>query len=140
MQGKGILVRRHLSFVAAVWLIFQVGVLAASPFGLCCSVASQTTVDDDECCKGLAPGQMCPLHKHHHAPTNPAGHHDSAGGAVLRCGCGAVDPALISLSFGLGILTDPVSVHVTLVSNRIALVAARDVFHASAVDPPPPRS
>ena len=132
--------RRRLSFVAAVWLIFQVGVLVASPLGLCCSVASQTAADDDECCKGMAPGQICPLHKHRHAPTNTAGHHDSASGPVLRCGCGAADPALISLSFGLGILTDGVSLHVMLVSNRVALVTMRDVFHASAVDPPPPRS
>jgi len=133
-------VRRHISFVAAAWLVFQVSVLAVSPFAVCCSVASQAAVDDDECCKGMAPGQICPLHKHRHTPPNSAGHQDGAGGAVLRCGCGSMDPALISLTFGLGILSPPISSAVTFVSSSVPQPTVHSVHQPRSLDPPPPRA
>ena len=77
--------RRHLSLVAATLLVFQVSVLAVSPFGVCSSVTAQAAVDDDECCKGMAPGQMCPLNHHRHTskddrrPDDPAAMHFAAG-------------------------------------------------------------
>jgi hypothetical protein len=36
--------RRHLSLVAATLLVFQVSVLAVSPFGVCSSVTAQAAV------------------------------------------------------------------------------------------------
>jgi hypothetical protein len=121
--------RRHLSLVAAALLVFQVSVLAVSPFGVCSSVTAQAAVDDDECCKGMAPGQMCPLH-----------HHRQAAGPSLRCGCGSIDPGLISLTFGLGVLTSPVSVDVILVSIAVPSTTPHVVSAARSLDPPPPRA
>jgi hypothetical protein len=121
--------RRHLSLIAATWLIFQIGVSAVSPFTNCGIAASQAAVDDDDCCKGMAPGQMCPLHHHRHSAA-PA----------LRCGCGSIDPALISLTFGLGVMPPPVSVDVTLVSIPVLPTTTHVVVWARSLDPPPPRS
>jgi hypothetical protein len=133
-------IRRHLFPIGIVWLMFQSGVLAASPFLDCCSsTASQAAVEDDACCKGMAPGQICPLHKHRHAPPTQS-HHDDVAGPVLRCGCGSIDPALISLAFGLGVLPAPVSVDVTLVSSSVPPQAFERSSAARALDPPPPRA
>jgi hypothetical protein len=115
--------------VAATWLVFQISVLAVSPFGVCCSVTAQAAVDDDECCKGMAPGQMCPLHHHRHS-----------AGPSLRCGCGSIDPALISLTFGLGVMPSPVSVDVTLVSTPVPQSTVHALYRAGSLDPPPPRA
>ena len=134
-------VRQYLSAIGFAILAFQAGVLAMSPFVSCCDPASQQTIDDeDECCKGMGPGQICPLHKHRSAPKPDTGGHDSAGGPVLRCGCGQVDPALISLSFGLGVLAAPVSADVTFVSNPVAQATAFELWQAGSLDPPPPRA
>jgi hypothetical protein len=121
--------RRHLSVIAATWLVFQISVLAVSPFAVCCSVTAQAAVDDDECCKGMAPGQMCPLHHHRHS-----------AGPALRCGCGSIDPALISLTFGLGVMPSPVSVDVTLVSTPVPQSTVHALYRAGSLDPPPPRA
>jgi hypothetical protein len=131
--------RRHLSLVAAALLVFQVSVLAVSPFGVCSSVTAQATVDDDECCKGMAPGQMCPLNHHRHAPKDDSRHNDPAAPA-LRCGCGSIDPALISLTFGLGVLPSPVSVDVILVSTPVPQSTVHALYRAGSLDPPPPRA
>jgi hypothetical protein len=133
-------VRRHLSAIGMVWLVFQAGVLAVSPFAECCATMSQTAgVDDDECCKGMAPGQICPLHKHRQAPPKDT-HQDAAqGGCAMRSGCGTIDPALLSLGFGLGVLDPPVSFVVTRVSHPVARFEACAIECARSLDPPPPR-
>ena len=132
--------RRYLSLVGLALLSFQAGVLAVSPFVACCSTTARAAIEEDECCKGMAPGQICPLHKHRHAPKEDGRGHDSSGNPLIRCGCGDIDPALVSLIFGLGILAAPVSTDVTLVSNPVARVAAAELWHAGSLDPPPPRS
>ena len=132
-------IRRHISAIGIIWLVFQAGVLAVSPFVNCCPAPSQSTVEDDDCCAGMAPGQICPLHKHRKAPpTNP--HHDEADRCAIRGGCGPSNAALIPLVFGLGIVPEPLSLHVILVSNRVPSLAAHTVHRARSLDPPPPRS
>ena len=131
--------RRHLSLVAATLLVFQVSVLAVSPFGVCGSVTAQAAVDDDECCKGMAPGQMCPLNHHRHT-SNDDRRPDDPAAPALRCGCGSIDPALISLTFGLGVMPSPVSVDVTLVSTPVPQSTVHPLYRAGSLDPPPPRA
>jgi hypothetical protein len=132
-------IRRHLTAVGMTWLLFQAAVLAVSPFAACCATASQAAVDDDECCKGLAPGQMCPLHKHRPAAPRDT-HRDEAGGCAMRSGCAPVDPALISLGFGLGILAAPVSLDVIQLSIPVPAGDVTAVHRARTLDPPPPRA
>jgi len=139
-------IRRHLTAIGVIWLVFQAGVLAVSPFVSCCA-AQANAVEDDDCCKGLAPGQMCPLHKHRHAPSNDTphhgaqSHHDGAqSDCAIRGDCGKIDPALLSLGFGLGVLDVPVSLTLTLVSTPVPQFAACASDCARSLDPPPPRS
>jgi len=134
-------VRRHLVAIGVTWLVFQAAVLAVSPFISCCAAASQTVAaDDDQCCDGMAPGQICPLHKHRHAPKPaPASHDGARNECAISGGCGTMDPALLSLNFGLGVLDAPASFVVTPVSNAVPEFAACAVDCARALDPPPPR-
>jgi len=141
-------IRRHLTAIGVTWLVFQAGVLAVSPFVSCCAAGAQTAaLDDDECCQGLAPGQICPLHKHRqHAPPKDTPHHGAQShhdGAQRDCAirgdCGTMDPALLSLGFGLGVVDPPVSPAVAAVSSPVLSFSACVVDCARSLDPPPPR-
>jgi hypothetical protein len=134
------LIRRHLTAVGIAWLLFQAVALAFPSLASCCVTASQAAVDDDVCCKGMAPGQMCPLHKHRQAPKDSAHHDDAPAGYAMRSGCAPVDPSLISLAFGLGILPPPVSLDVIPVSISVPSGRVAAVHQARALDPPPPRA
>jgi hypothetical protein len=138
-------IRRHLTAIGVAWLVFQAGVLAVSPFVSCCA-AQANAVEDDKCCEGLAPGQMCPLHKHRHAPPKDSphdgaqSHHDGAqSDCAIRGDCARIDPALLSLGFGLGVLEPPVALTVTTISSPVPQFAACVVDCARSLDPPPPR-
>ena len=115
--------RRRGTWIAAIWLIFQMTVLAVSPFALTCRMSAGVTADadEDECCKGLAPGQMCPLHKHRaharhhsqssHASTASAPGHDSRDAACrLRSTCDPIDLAIDSALSGSGLLPQVASI------------------------------
>jgi hypothetical protein len=132
-------VRRTLRPVFVLLLVFHAGVLAASPFLTCCSTASESMVEDEDCCKGMGPGQICPLHKHRRAAPHDQSGNTAPAGAALRCGCSATDPALLSLSLGLGELTPAVSSCVTLISNPVTSTAFDRLDRARSLDPPPPR-
>ena len=133
-------IRRHLTAIGVAWLVFQAGVLAVSPFVSCCA-AQANAVEEDQCCEGLAPGQMCPLHKHRHAPKPaPASHDGAQNECAISGGCGTMDPALISLNFGLGVLDAPASLVVIPVSNPVPEFAVCALDCARALDPPPPRA
>jgi hypothetical protein len=131
-------IRNHLSAIGIVWLMFQAGVLAGSPFVSCCAAASQTE-DEDDCCKGMAPGQICPLHKHRHAPKPDPQQDHSSSRCAISSGCPTPEPALLSLAFGLGVIPAPVSLAVISVSNPVHAVASHVVTQAHSLDPPPPR-
>jgi hypothetical protein len=133
-------VRRHLSAIGMTCLLFQATGFAMSPFAMCCAVASQAAVEDDACCKGAKPGQMCPLHKHRQAPKEGAHHDETPARCSMRSGCAPVDPALISLGFGLGILPEAISLDVTQVSIPVQARHVAAVHRARSLDPPPPRA
>jgi hypothetical protein len=132
--------RRHLTVVGCALLLFQTAALALPSLANCCAAVSQAAVDDDACCRSMAPGQMCPLHRHRQAPHNNARHDQPASGCAMRSGCAPVDPALISLGFGLGILPSPVSLDVILVSIPVPAGHVAAVHRARSLDPPPPRA
>ena len=81
------LVRRRLSWIIRVWLICQVAGLAAAPFALCC--ASLASADQTPaCCRGLSPGQTCPMHH--------GGEEDRT--CKMRSACSRSDAALLTLA------------------------------------------
>lgn len=138
-------IRQIVSVVAFVWLLAHATTFAVSMAGLCCEMPEATTASDDadECCKGLAPGQMCPLHKHgsHHASrmsstqTAPA-----AGECRLRSGCHPPEGLLTGLTLALGMLVDVQTVGDAGTAPSIG--ASEPLTHQGLASPtsPPPKA
>ena len=85
--------RRHLSWFVCLWLASQIAGVAAAPLVFCCTRV--VTVDDEEkCCPGLLPGQICPMH------------HTREGVRTckMRDACGRADASLVALAGGVGVL------------------------------------
>ncbi len=136
-------VRRRVSLVALVWLLSHVATLGVSFAGLCCTMPSTVTAveDEDACCQGLAPGQICPLHKHgSHQAKPPAPSSPKPGDCVMRSGCDSAAMTLPALTLGLGLLPQVATVSdqtiVTVVTVEVAPPIARSVLP----DLPPPRA
>ena len=125
--------RRRLAFIACIWLAGQVAGLAAAPFALCCDTAPGTSVHDDEekCCPGLLPGQVCPMH------------HTKEGVRIckMRSVCSGSDAALVSLSGGLGVMPPP-SATVSAFERRdvASVMAPSAIARAHRPESPPPRA
>jgi hypothetical protein len=136
--------RRQLGRIGLVWLVCQSTALAMSPYAICCMPATQAAVDDDACCKGMAPGEMCPLHKHGQQQKDNRDHDqssdDASNSCAVRDACPPVQQALILVGFAPGILPEPVSVHVNLVSIRVPAQRVISVSQSRSLDPPPPRA
>lgn len=141
--------RRHI-VTALMVLLLQMGSAVVSATGLCCTTAAAASAaDDDACCQGLAPGQMCPLHKHHGGKHHPNGATSGAeharpantpGGCAMRSGCGTQPAGLESLTFGLGVL--PSADAVIERSRDTTVVSAPASFTTRSLFPdlPPPRA
>ncbi len=82
-------VRRRLSWVVGAWLLCQIANVTAAPVMF--HYQTVATADDDECCPGLLPGQVCPMH------------HTKAGEKTckMRSGCAQSDAALVALAVGI---------------------------------------
>jgi hypothetical protein len=125
--------RRRLTFIVCVWLVGQTAGLAAAPFALCCRTAPGTSVHDpeEECCPGLLPGQVCPMH------------HTREGVRTckMRSVCTGSDAALVSLSGGLGVLPpSPATVSAFEVRELASAMAPFAIARAHRPESPPPRS
>src|SRR6185369_1322872 len=84
------LVRRRLSWLVGAWLLCQAANVAAAPLTFCCQNVA-TAGDDEKCCPGLLPGQICPMH------------HTKEGERTckMRAACAGTDAALVALAGGL---------------------------------------
>lgn len=133
-------IRRHLTAIGISCLLFQAAGFAMSPIAICCAVALRAAADDDACCKGMGPGQMCPLHKHRQAPKDTAHHDEAPSRSAVRSSCAPVDPALLSFAFGLGILPEAVSLDVIAVSISVPADHLTVIPRSRSLDPPPPRA
>jgi hypothetical protein len=79
--------KRGRLVVCAVVLALQAASLSAAPVALCRGALS---LDLDECCTKLAPGQICPMHhKTHRAPADRS--------AAWTCICSPSDAVLASI-------------------------------------------
>src|SRR5476649_844396 len=88
--------RRRLSWLVGAWLLCQVANVSAAPLTFSCqNVAS--AADEEECCPGLQPGQVCPMH------------HAKKGERTcqMRSSCVSTDAAIVSLASGIGAMPLP---------------------------------
>jgi hypothetical protein len=144
--------RRRLSWIAMLWLIGQVSSLAATPTILACHpTPALSGADDDACCEGLAPGQICPLHKHrggsrhssHHGGDHASPSSASRGVADHTCrmtsGCRPDATGLESLSLAPAILPVNVAVADLGVTLTVIPLRATPALRSSPPVSPPPR-
>jgi len=123
------IVRRRISWVVSVWLACQVAGVVAAPLAFCCRTVQ---VDDDEaCCPGLLPGQMCPMH------------HKREGERTckMRDACNRTDAGLVALAGVVGLLPETTAVVSTFGvgdSPRAAVPSA--ISRACRPESPPPRA
>jgi hypothetical protein len=124
------LVRRRLSWVVGAWLLCQIANVAAAPLTFCCQNVA-TAGDEEKCCPGLLPGQVCPMH------------HTKEGERTckMRSLCTASDASIVALAGGLGAM--PVS---TALVNAFELgdlprhAPRPAVLRTRRPDSPPPRA
>jgi hypothetical protein len=124
------LFRRRLSWMIGVWLSCQIAGLAAAPFALCCDGANAAD-QPATCCRGLAPGQTCPMHH--------GGGKDTT--CKMRSACGHSDAALLTLAGGLGILPSAtISVTAFDPGSILRPAVPSTELRAERPDSPPPRA
>lgn len=172
-------VRRHLVAIAALWLCAQL-VLAASPFAAwCCEAAAMPAApqtsgpsisaadphaghggqadDEDECCKGLGPGQTCPLHKHrkptsrksaaHDSTSQSSAHHDdqaasrpaSTKACALRATCNPSNAAPVPVMFEAGVVPTTFALLHAPTVDIVPDVTMVALLRSDRPDSPPPR-
>ena len=121
--------RRHLSWVICFWLASQIAGVAAAPLAFCC--ARVVTADDEEkCCPGLLPGQVCPMH--HTTEGKPE--------CVMLSTCGHTDAALVSLAGGIGLLPHFSTTLFALQSlDTVSAMTPSAIARSERPDSPPPR-
>jgi hypothetical protein len=124
------LVRRRLSWLVGIWLLCQAANVGAAPLTFCCQNVA-TAGDDEKCCPGLLPGQVCPMH------------HTKEGERTckMRASCSGTDASIVALAGGLGALppkTAVVSVYAVGDLPRLAQHSA--ILRTDRPESPPPRA
>ncbi|HEX3702126.1 MAG TPA: hypothetical protein VHU82_02270 [Vicinamibacterales bacterium] len=121
-----------LRAIASGWLVCQLAGLSAAPISVWMGPVEVVASAGDDCCPGVAPGQVCPMHH-----TREGAKH-----CVMRGDCASPTAALLTLVGGLGLmpphvrsLTDP------LAANGRALLPAPTVIARDELpESPPPRA
>lgn len=124
------LVRRRLSWLIGAWLLCQIANVAAAPLTFCCQNVA-TADDEEECCPGLLPGQVCPMH------------HTKADERTckMRDACARTDAALVALAGGIGVLPPATAVVNTFDPGDLLRPAPRSaILRAYRPESPPPRA
>jgi hypothetical protein len=125
-----VFVRRHLSWVIGAWLACQVAGIAAAPVTFCCK-GVPTSHDETECCPGLEPGQVCPMH------------HTVAGKreCKMRNAAAPADAALMSLAGVIGLVpADTSAVNAFELREVVGALTATAIRRTTPPDSPPPRA
>jgi hypothetical protein len=124
------LVRRRLSWLVGAWLLCQIANVAAAPLTFCCQNVA-TAGDDEKCCPGLLPGQVCPMH------------HTKEGERTckMRAVCAGTDASLVALAGGLGVMPPAtVSVSVFVLGDLPNPAAQSAILRTDRPESPPPRA
>ena len=123
-------VRRYLSWLICACLACQIAGVVAAPLTFCCqNVASAG--DEEKCCPGLLPGQVCPMH------------HTREGVRTckMRNSCAQTDAALIALAGSLSVVPPATSVVSAFdLGDLLRASQPATVAHASRPESPPPRA
>ena len=123
-------VRRRLSWVVGVWLVCQLANVAAAPVTFSCQNVA-TAGDEEKCCPGLLPGEICPMH------------HVKEGERTckMRGGCTGTDASIIALAGGLGAMpVATVAVSPFELGDRPRLTRRSAILRADRPESPPPRT
>jgi hypothetical protein len=123
-------VRRRLSWLIGAWLLCQLANVAAAPLTFCCQNVA-TAGEDEKCCPGLLPGEICPMH------------HTKEGERTckMRAVCTGTDACLVALAGGLGALPRSTPAVNAFVAGDLARLAPRPaILHTARPDSPPPRA
>jgi hypothetical protein len=121
--------RRRLPWIVSAWLLCQAAAVASAPMALWRT--GPTIAVEDDCCPGVAPGQVCPMH------------HTKEGQrkCVMHGACASSTAALIALSGGIGLLA-----HVSVADAPYAAAGAILISESSTLsrlappESPPPRA
>src|SRR3984893_16171896 len=122
-------VHGYLSWLICESLACQIAGVVAAPLTFCCqNVASAG--DDEKCCPGLLPGQVCPMHHKREGTT-----------CKMRSACGPADAALVALAGGLGGLPrSTVAVNPFAAGDVVRAFASFAIIRAHRPESPPPRA
>jgi hypothetical protein len=122
--------RRRLSWAVGAWLLFQIANVAAAPVAFCCQNVA-IAGDDEKCCPGLLPGQVCPMH------------HTREGERTckMRSVCTGSDASIVALAGGLGAVPVSTSLVNAFELGDLPRHAPRPaVLRTRRPDSPPPRA
>ena len=123
--------RRRLSWLICAWLTCQIASVAAAPITFCCKDVP-TATEEHDCCPGLLPGQLCPMHHRTAAGKNEC---------KMRSACAPADAMLVALAGGAGMLPRATAVVSTFEpGDAVAPLALTVVAHTSRPESPPPRA
>jgi hypothetical protein len=124
------LVRRRLSWLVGAWLLCQIANVAAAPLTFCCQNVA-TAEDEEECCPGLLPGQVCPMH------------HVKEGERTckMRGVCTGTDASIVALAGGLGAIPERTALVNAFELGDLPRLAPRSaILRSDRPESPPPRA
>jgi hypothetical protein len=116
--------------VVGAWLLCQIANVAAAPLTFCCQNVA-TAGDEEKCCPGLLPGQVCPMH------------HTKEGVRTckMRSVCTGTDAAIIALAGGLGAMPGATAfVNAFELGVLPRLAPPSPSLHTDRPESPPPRA
>ena len=122
--------RRRLSWLVGAWLLCQVANVAAAPLTFCCQNVAIAD-DEEKCCPGLLPGQVCPMH------------HTKEGERTckMRSSCVGTDAAIVSLAVSISGLPASTAVVSAFDPGDLALPAPQSaILRTDRPESPPPRA
>jgi hypothetical protein len=126
-----VFVRRRLSWLICAWLACQIAGVAAAPITFCCKDVP-TATDEQNCCPGLMPGQLCPMHHRTAAGKNEC---------TMRSLCAPADAMLVALAGTIAVLPPATAVVSSFdPGDVVAPSAPTAIARTSRPESPPPRT
>jgi len=133
--------RRHLSVVTAIWLLFQVVSLSALLPGVCCLAhAEDPAADPESCHKESTATEQCPMESADGQPCPEHAAHTASGERCVMMGtCSAPMSSLASLFSAPAVLVDRAVLLFDTVSAAVTIPSPSALVVSLAFDTPPPR-
>jgi hypothetical protein len=129
--------RRRLSRVAGVWVFYQTLVAGMAVVAPCCMAVAAS--QDEECCPGVEPGEICPMHH-----KTEGGHHETEESGricLLTDACSPTSALLLSLANGAGLIPAPPDTAADhLAAESVRLLSDHPRTRAARPEPHPPRA